>query len=59
MLDLLRLNGSGTEFAAGDSVSIGGATATISTGGVGTAAEFVFRQLVFQDVYDDGAIFWW
>ena len=38
------LNGSGTEFAAGDSITAsGGATATISSGGVGTAAnEFTF-----------------
>ena len=38
------LNGSGSEFAAGDSITAsGGATATISSGGVGTAAnEFTF-----------------
>ena len=38
------LNGSGSEFAAGDSITAsGGATATISSGGVGTVAnEFTF-----------------
>ena len=38
------LNGSGSEFVAGDSITAsGGATATISSGGVGTAAnEFTF-----------------
>ena len=38
MLVLLLLNGSGSEFADGDSVSgTGGASGTVSTGGVGTA----------------------
>lgn len=37
------INGAGTEFVAGDSISTPAASATISTGGVGTAAnEFAF-----------------
>tara|TARA_R100000030_G_scaffold22379_1_gene16073 strand:+ start:1361 stop:2845 length:1485 start_codon:yes stop_codon:yes gene_type:complete len=55
------LNGSGTEFAAGDSItSTGGATATISTGGVGTASnDFVFQPAGttrFSMYIDDGAV---
>ena len=46
------LNGSGTEFAAGDSVGNGSATATVATGGVGTAEEeFVFSTTTANGVY--------
>ena len=46
------LNGSGTEFAAGDSVSTAGGSATISTGGVGTAAnDFVFSTTTAGGTY--------
>jgi hypothetical protein len=48
------LNGSGTEFTAGDSVSTaGGASATISTGGVGTAEnEFMFSTTTAGGTYN-------
>lgn len=39
------INGAGTEFVAGDSISTPAASGTISTGGVGTAAqEFAFSE---------------
>lgn len=48
------LNGAGTEFAAGDSITAsGGGTATISTGGVGTAGnEFAFSTTTAGGTYD-------
>jgi|TARA_R100000030_G_C3243414_1_gene121162 hypothetical protein len=46
------LNGTGTEFAAGDSVSSASGDATISTGGVGTAAnDFVFSTTTSGGTY--------
>ena len=46
------LNGTGTEFAAGDSVSTAGGSGTISTGGVGTAAnDFVFSTTTAGGTY--------
>ena len=47
----LQLNGSGTEFAAGDSIGTAGGSATISTGGVATAAQMILcflQQLLVE-----------
>ena len=53
------INGSGAEFADGDSVTSGSATGTVSTGGVGSAQnEFVFSTTTSGGTYDlalDGA----
>ncbi|AIX23011.1 structural protein [Synechococcus phage ACG-2014a] len=47
------INGSGAEFADGDSVTNGSATATISTGGVGTGEEeFVFSTTTSGGIYN-------
>lgn len=48
------INGSGTEFTDGDTVSgTGGATASISTGGVGTASnKFIFSTTTVGGTYD-------
>lgn len=46
------INGSGLEFAEGDSVSSGNASGTISVGGIGTASsEFVFSNTTVGGTY--------
>ena len=53
------INGSGTEFADGDSFnSTGGATGTIAAGGIGTAGdEFIFKHLTTTEwMYIDNII---
>ena len=54
------INGSGSEFAAGDSVTSGSATATVSSGGVGSAVnEFVLSTTTSGGTYSlalDGGI---
>ena len=47
------INGTGTEFADGDSVSVGtNGAGTVSTGGVGTANnEFVFSTTTAGGIY--------
>ena len=54
------INGSGSEFAAGDSVTSGSATATVSSGGVGSAVnEFVLSTTTSGGTYSlalDGGV---
>jgi len=54
------INGSGSEFADGDSITAGTATGTVSSGGVGSATnEFVFSVTTAGGTYDlalDGGI---
>ena len=46
------LNGSGTEFADGDSVTAGGASGTISSGGIGTASnDFIISTTTAGGTY--------
>jgi len=46
------INGSGAEFADGDSVTAGGASGTISTGGIGTASnDFVISKTTAGGTY--------